>query len=601
MKKKEIILPEKRYEKAPSEELSIQVNLEESQSFLTNSDRDVILDTNALFNDERNNCSKYKIYGKLKMIFRNMYLGTTSYSYLGRVLALEGDGTDDNSSGYLPYNEFAFLRTDSCREQSSEISVGINQTINSLEEFDGFNVSISGTTGYSLYNRITNMNSRYYNWNFYLSYVYDQDSNFKMKYTLSGDTEPLSFVSGDGIPFRITDMGNSYKLTSPVNHGMSESEYVIIDENVYEINSIGDEIYDSENYVINILKSQISPEVLTFSNKLIVTGKRCIDKDNITGTTSQYYIHKHKTLTTNGDYTIDKIGFESPIWKNEQKLLFENLIGENDVLVERNRTESILYDFTNPYILSGITNNLGYLPTEIYVSVIFRNGNGYFQYPPKVGYRFNFHNSWIDQYFDGEDSNETGLTSTEFYDGQFKFTSGNTVPVGTVLNGAFVEYNQRELKERIISESYHKIIIDSNIFDHCQTGEGSAFSGATETNPVGLFYQPHYRVKLRELSPYTESYTNNGPELDLSTLPQNAKYFSDEKIWKWRDLYDHGYIDDLGNGTNYPYLNDTHYVKTDINFYLKNEVLFTNKQNGIYNFNRYINSDKNTSKDSLNC
>ena len=33
-------------------------------------------------------------------------------------------------------------------------------------------------------------------------------------------------------------------------------------------------------------------------------------------------------------------------------------------------------------------------PTEVYVSAIFRNGNGYFNYPPKVGYKFNFHNDF---------------------------------------------------------------------------------------------------------------------------------------------------------------------------------------------------------------
>ncbi len=54
-------------------------------------------------------------------------------------------------------------------------------------------------------------------------------------------------------------------------------------------------------------------------------------------------------------------------------------------------------------------------------------------------------------------------------------------------------------------------------------------------------------------------------------LPQNAKYFEDELLWKWRDLYDHGYIDPDGFGTNYPFINNLHYVKSDINFYLRNE------------------------------
>jgi hypothetical protein len=75
----------------------------------------------------------------------------------------------------------------------------------------------------------------------------------------------------------------------------------------------------------------------------LVTGKRCLDKDNITGTTSQYYVHKMKTLRGINDYILDKAGFESSIWRDEKKILFENSEGANDVLVERNRMESLLF------------------------------------------------------------------------------------------------------------------------------------------------------------------------------------------------------------------------------------------------------------------
>ena len=64
-------------------------------------------------------------------------------------------------------------------------------------------------------------------------------------------------------------------------------------------------------------------------------------------------------------------------------------------------------------------------------------------------------------------------------------------------------------------------------------------------------------------------------------LPQNAKYFEEEGLWKWRDVYDHGFIDPDGFGTNYPFLNNMHYVKNDINFYLRNEQLYTNKVAGL--------------------
>jgi hypothetical protein len=283
---------------------------------------------------------------------------------------------------------------------------------------------------------------------------------------------------------------------------------------------------------------------------------------------------------------MDKVGFETPIWEHERKILFENALGKNDVLVERNRPESVLYDFKKTFTLTGITNNLGYTPTEVYISVLLRNGNGYFTYPPKVGYSFNFHNTWVDKQFTGNtETSLSGVTSFTGNTGIAGFTRGNTIPTGTTLTGAFVEYNNKDFKERIISETYHKFSHNKTvggtvIFNHNQDNT-SVYSGVTPTNTVGYFYQPHHRVKLRELSPYIETSKTN----DILNLPENTIYDEKEKVWKWRDLYDHGFVDQEGNGTTFPFINNLHYVMKDINFYLRNEKSFTNKSNELNNFN----------------
>ena len=406
-----------------------------------------------------------------------------------------------------------------------------------------------------------------------------------MKYTLSGGTV-FEFLSGDGIPFRVEDNGSTYRLVSPVEHGMVDGEFITISGGslnytipvsgrTFLITSIGNEIYNSSKYVLDISKSEI-PSGTTLGT--VVFGKRCLDRKNITGTTSTYYVHKHKTLTLEKDYILDKIGFESPIWENEKKLLFENSSGENDVLVERNRMESLVYDFKSPFVLTGLTNNLGYTPTDVYVTVVFINGNGFFEYPPKVGWKFNFHDSWVDEHFDGDSSVEKTIPVTAFTRTinsiTYSFTGGTELPIGTILNGAFVEYNETELKERVVSDAYHRISNPVNVFDYGQDGDTSGFSGASATNLFGLYYQPHHMIKLRQLSPYIETSTTK----DVFNIPQNARYSEDEKLWRWRDLYDHGFIDPEGFGTNYPYINNIHYVKNDINFYLRNENLYTNKQ-----------------------
>jgi hypothetical protein len=599
---KEILLPNKRYKKAEEQDLTLQVNLESSESLMRLGDRDIVLDLEKLFNKERQESIDYKIYGKMKMVFRNMYSGDTPYDYLSENLYLAGDGVTSvgnatTFTGFLPYDEFAFLRRDLRRQVNTPASgttVGFNSDLNYI-----------GPTGHTT---ISTMMAPYHNWNLYLSYVYTGVTGYSMTYTLSGVTKTeginiIHFKAGDGIPFRVSyTVGNYYELTSPIEHGMKQGEYITlsgvtftgaITGRTYQIDSVGNEFYDSEKYVINLSKSSFKPgTTIGIGNKILFTGKRVLDVNNITNTTSSYYVHKHKTLTDSSHYVMDNVGFESPIFENEKKILFENSAGTNDVIVERNRPESVLIDFKEPFQLtSELKNNLGYTPTEIYVTTIFRNGNGYFNYPPKVGHKFNFHNSWVDNHFSGTTSNESTIgNGTTFTRDSITFTSGNTLTKGTVLTGAFVEYNPKELKERIICEAFQKITNSTTIFDYGQTGNTVGFSGATVNNPFGLHYQPHHRIKLRQLSPYIE----NSDTKDIFNIPENKIYDSQDKLWRYRDLYDHGYVDVDGNGTDFPFINGQHYVKADINFYLRNERYYTNKADGLINFLDSDNPRNNT-------
>jgi len=626
MEKKEILLPSKRYFKADEQDLNYNVKLENDETLLREGDKDIVLNLSELFDSERNKSINYKIYGKIKMLFRNMYSGYTDYKPLLRNLYLAGDGTGSDI-GFVPYNEFAFLRNDVLREKATPTTGSTLGEINVIPT-----IELTGDTGHTT---TTSIEAPYKNWNLYLSYVNGQDSNHPITYTLSGNTNNVfNFKSGDGIPFRVENNGNYYTLTSPIEHGLLQGEYVILSGGtytsysgvstgktfytipitsdtekfrIYYIDNVGNGVYNSEKYVINILKNEFTSGTTLSS---VVLGKRCTDIHNISGTTSTYYVHKHKTITSKDDYIMDKVGFESSLFEDERKILFENTLGENDVLVERNRQESVLFDFKKTFELSGITNNLGYTPTEVYVSIVLKNENGFFNYPPKVGYKFNFHNTWVDQHFSGTTSIEKAMTGlTQTFSGKtitilgntynytdITFTGGTTIPVGTSgLTGAFVEYNKKEMKERIISEAYHRfshrpyISGTTQLFNHLQFN-GTTFSGTSLNNMIGYYYQPYHRVKLRQLSPYIETSKLDSTQPNtLIDLPENSIYDENEKLWKWRDLYNHGFVDQEGNGTNFPFMNNIHYVVNDINFYLRNEQTYFNKVDGINGYNNYKN------------
>lgn len=575
MEKKQILQPEKKYYQAPVEDQTVSIGLETREELLREGDKSIILDLERLFNKERNDSKKYKIYGKIRMIFRNMYKGESSYSNLREYLYLHGDGSDlGNYEGYLPYDEFAFLRRDIYK---NVINTPTGTTTSNFGTYTP-TFSLPAQTP-NKHQNISMMDAPYHNWNLYLTYVHQNDSFYPITYTLTGGTKTISGnVAANGIPCRVESLQNYYRLTCPVPHGINEGEYVIISGKTRSIASFGNEKFDSKKYVLNLSKAQFSGTPLSS----IVLIKRCVDKDNPLTTTSIYYVHRHKVITKTTDYILDKAGFETPIFEEEKKLLFENSAGVDDFLVERNRQEAVLFDFRDEFVLTGLTNNLGYTPTEIYLSVIFRNGSGYFDYPVKVGYRFHLHDSWVDDHYSGTTANETALISTLYPKSgtTATFYTGNTLTTGSTLTGAFVEYSPVEMKERIISEAFHKLTNPTEIFDYGQVS-GTTYAGTSVNNKLGLYYQPHYRIKLRELSPYVETFNTD----NILDLPDNAKYDPFDRLWKWRDIYDHGYIDPDGNGTDYPFVNGLHYVKSDINFYLRNEQAFKNKTDGIKDFN----------------
>lgn len=560
---KKILLPSKKYFKAIDEEQSINLDLNNNFNLIREGERNIVLDLNDLYDDERNKSNKYKIYGKMKMIFSNDYSGTTNYNHLKNTLYLNGDGSNNVWEGNLPYDEFAFVRNDFIRQKGEDI-LGKNSHIN-----------------------ISPLENKYFNWGLYLSYCFDKDSNFYFNYTYEVNKD-LNFKSGDGIPFIVEDFNQYYKLTSPIKHNIKKNEFLLINESFIDkneiercllVNDVGDEIYKSEEKVLIIYKTQLNYDLPN-----IIIGKRCLNKLDISNTTSQYYIQKLKILTDSHDYNIDKLDIESPVWSDQKKVLYKNYSNQENVIVEKNRTESILFDFKKPFILNNLKNNLGITPTEIYLTVINKNKNGYFNYPPNVGYSFNFHDNWIDNTFPS--SYENSLKSTSIVRDGITFKVGNEINKDTVINGNFIEYNEFELKEYIISNSFHKLTIPKTIFDYNQDNT-NYFSGVTINNTFGLFYQNNYKIKLREESPYIEYSTTN----DIFNLPENIKYSPSEKKWKWRDLYQHGFIDQDGYGTNYPFFNDLHYIKLDINFYLKNEMNYKNKQNSVTNFDNNFKLD----------
>jgi hypothetical protein len=102
--------------------------------------------------------------------------------------------------------------------------------------------------------------------------------------------------------------------------------------------------------------------------------------------------------------------------------------------------------------------------------------------------------------------------------------------------------------ERVISTYQHKIKFNQNWFAIVDNGLNS-------TNQIGYFYQPHNPIQIGAFSDYIEE----GSSTNVVGIPPYAYYSTTNALFRWRDLYPYGFIDNEGIGVDFPFMNDAHY------------------------------------------
>jgi hypothetical protein len=75
---------------------------------------------------------------------------------------------------------------------------------------------------------------------------------------------------------------------------------------------------------------------------------------------------------------------------------------------------------------------------------------------------------------------------------------------------------------------------------------------------------PHGAMTIRVFSSYVE--TANVGEVDM--IPSYSFYSKSDEQFRWRDLFTYGFLDDMGRGVDYPFLNSAHYPFTELIFRL---------------------------------
>ena len=562
-----IILGSLRYKSAPDTNLLLNVPLIQQTKENVEFDRVIDVNLEQVFDDERQSSTIFRPTCKFSVIFKNSYTGSTNYEPLENNLYYT-DATDDlllqcatgnqqvSWKGFLQYNEFDFIRTD------YDVT-GYTQPPNNHITFSPKSAST-------------------YNWNLFLSYPYDNLTNKTLRCDFDGYglPQPVNFqwVCSDGIPVIINKTTfngrNIISFRSVVKHGLSIGEFFNLtiptqaSNQLYQVISLGNDFSGSEEYIFNIIDVGYTPSL--FPDNSTGTIKRVIN-ENLTGeTTSKYYIRRHKLLTNIEDAVLAKAGFEQNIFgvkkKFESKNFTPNKVSRTSI---KEGSQSYTLSFNKDFDLNGLLDNQKRPITELFFNVIWK---GYFGYTMglnrtatiksglKQGYEFNLPlvngspSPWWSTLNGSSETNfplgqytTTQPVQTGPNNGPIPFTYVESLKEGDIIEGDLCEWNDYEQTERVVSKLYHKFTFNPFVFDISETDNN--------TNQLGYYYQPHFSLKIRDYSDYIEE----GEKNNIVGIPDYSYFSPSKNKFIWRDLYSYGYIDPVGNGVNYPFLNGTHY------------------------------------------
>lgn len=542
-----IVLGSLRYASNNDKDVWVQPPLFSNSREYVEGDRTILVDQQTVFDNERQRSDIFRLSGKITNIVNNEVSGKTSYTpyknYLYYTNPIQNAISSINNpslawEGYPQYSEFSISR-----------NIGINGHIPFI-----------------------NKSASSYNWAFYVTYAFSSTTTQTMSYTSEkfGVTNN-GFLCGDGIPYVLeSGVFNGKRLVyfyCGVNHNLQAGQSVelsvpINGKTVFTVYSLGDGTYRSEDNVFSIYDLKFNPtDVQTGTYG---TLKRISNITNSGETKSIYYVRLHKILKTPDMCNISKAGFENNPFFIKRKLEYTQLTPNQTERVSiKDGTQTFSYTIDSDVDIAGLTDNNGKPITELFLTTIERGYMGWFNKPYtnqngqptglEIGWNFNFLNNSIDNWWDKNSVvNKDNIPVNSYVANGQTFYYNDYLNVGEILKGDFCEYNYTEQKEYVLSRMSHKYSFNDTYF----------LNNSTSNLPSGYLYNPHNPIQIRTFSDYIEF----GSKDYVDNIPGYAWYSEYENSWFWRDLYSYGYIDNDGIGVDYPFINGSHYIFTNLIF-----------------------------------
>lgn len=547
-----------RYQASPEVGISTTVSLSNTQKELEEYQRQITISLADVYDKERQKSTLFIPSCKFQFLFSNAYYGrvqTPSSPYEPfnnnlayykaeetKLLQLENDTQIIAWPGFPQYTEFCFIRTD---YDTRGYTAGLENHI----EMKAKDVT-------------------FYNWYIHLTYPYDNDENRFLYYEFPSTN--FSWQIKDGLPYQMTKVTNGdktlWQFTCPMNHNLNDNQYVYLpyvkifdsvgnevpSNQIYKIYSLGNGFYDSEKKIFNILDIGYNEQPLSFYSGATGVFKRVLDIDNPNETMSKYYVRRHRFLTNSGDTVLTNSGFEQNAFRTIKKFESRDLTPNQESRVSiKEDSQSYNVSFSKNINLGGLIDNQQRPISEIYFTVINRGYFGYFNPPTlqgnalKEGWGINL--TTISNYWWTRSNISSDLNlSTSYYSKLgFDFYYNNAYSEGDIINGPICEWNDFEQNEYEISNYYHKLVFNPQVFN----------ISTSIDNPLGYYYNPHFKMKIKEYSDYLEE----GNPTTSDSYPSYSYYSQNNDTLYWRDIYPYGFLDTDGNGVDYPFFNNRHY------------------------------------------
>lgn len=510
--------------------LNVQFNGSERLS--PPSELNMALDITAQFNKERQECTFYRILGKINPLVTNVLFNIT--------------GPDS----WEIFNAPIFLSDNLDNDKDLTYADSIKKHLKEIDGWYGYNNPVLTGSGLCAYydmepkrqrfsflpDSTNKQNQLVKNWELTITYPYDSD---KTHYLINGGIIMISkkvvFVGGKFM----TAIG------LPIKHNLFNGSLVRITgtnfDGDYEVKRIGLDNGSLKDYYFCI--------DVQFSNIIIDNNSRV--KKVYKGFECEYYLRLFKKIKTRvsnvieqDDYEIYKLGFSENVYADAiTQFVFNEDIDVSNLVDNLNRPLSELYLTT---IKTDSNNIFTTISSGIEVPDISdirdSTSNPHFLAIPVIQLIHTVINPSIPVSYQPFESNIT-INNDSFY-------------------GDVVEFNKATLNETILAPIMHRF----NTLNR-ETNGNQIVKGP---RPEGYFYMSHHKIKIREFSSYIEQ-----GDKDTVDIPTYALNLGDGR-YIWRDMLDIGTTDINIDRLNYPFVNGCHYLYQNYCFDVKRQDPFDN-------------------------